>query len=89
MMGIPAASAMLSTSVSFQSSFAGDLNNPKFRAKTAEAIMFLRCVREDDLYQGLEKTVMGMKFPFNVEDDYDAERVKQFGTTENIKEAEL
>ena len=55
MMGIPAASAMLSTSVSFQSSFAGDLNNPKFRAKTAEAIMFLRCVREDDLYQGLEK----------------------------------
>ena len=55
MMGIPAASAMLSTSVSFQSSFAGDLNEPKFRAKTAEAIMFLRCVREDDLYHGLEK----------------------------------
>ena len=55
MMGIPAASAMLSTSVSFQSVFAGDSNQPTFRAKNAEAIMFLRCVREDDLYSGLEK----------------------------------
>ena len=27
-----------------------------------------------------------MKFPINQEDDYDAERVKQFGTEENIKE---
>lgn len=55
MMGIPAASAMLSTSVSFQSVFAGDKDQPTFRAKTAEAVMFLRCVREDDLYAGLEK----------------------------------
>ena len=55
MMGIPAASAMLSTSVSFQTVFAGNPAEPKFRAKSAEAIMFLRCVREDDLYQGLEK----------------------------------
>ena len=55
MMGIPAASAMLSTSVSFQSVFAGDVDNPTFRSKSAEAIMFLRCVREDDLYEGLEK----------------------------------
>lgn len=55
MMGIPAASAMLSTSVSFQTVFAGDATQPTFRAKNAEAIMFLRCVREDDLYAGLEK----------------------------------
>ena len=55
MMGIPAASAMLSTSVSFQTVFAGDMAQPTFRAKNAEAIMFLRCVREDDLYRGLEK----------------------------------
>ncbi len=37
-------------------------------------------------YHSLEKVGMGMKFPVNVEDDYDAERVKQFGTSENIKE---
>lgn len=37
-------------------------------------------------YHNLEKVGMGMKFPVNVEDDYDAERVKQFGTPENIKE---
>ena len=55
MMGIPAASAMLSTSLSFQSVFAGESEQPTFRAKNAEAIMFLRCVREDDLYEGLEK----------------------------------
>ena len=55
MMGIPAASAMLSTSLSFQSVFAGETEQPTFRAKNAEAIMFLRCIREDDLYEGLKK----------------------------------
>ena len=55
MMGIPAASAMLSTSVSFQTVFAGDASDVKFRAKTAEAVMLLRCVREEDLYEGLKK----------------------------------
>jgi carboxypeptidase PM20D1 len=55
MMGIPAASAMLSTSIGFQSAFAGDPDNPKFRAKLGECTMFLRCVREEDLYAGLEK----------------------------------
>ena len=55
MMGIPAASAMLATSVSFPTVFAGNPDEPNFRAKTAEATMFLRCVREDDLYEGLEK----------------------------------
>ena len=55
MMGIPAASAMLSTSLSFSTVFAGDPAQPLFRAKEAEAVMFLRCVREDDLYSGLDK----------------------------------
>ena len=55
MMGIPAASAMLSTGLSFTTLKAGNELDPQMRAKTAEATMFLRCVREDDLYAGLEK----------------------------------
>lgn len=55
MMGIPAASAMLSTSISFPSVIACDEANPLFRSKTAEAVMFIRCIREDDLYRGFEK----------------------------------
>jgi hypothetical protein len=55
MMGIPAASAMLSTGLSFTTVTAGDLRDPQIRAKQAETTMFLRCVREDDLYAGLEK----------------------------------
>ena len=69
MMGIPAASAMLSTSISFQSVFAGDMSNPTFRAKEAEAVMFLRCVREDDLYRGLEKIkAIGEKYGVKIEE---------------------
>ena len=55
MMGIPAASAMLSTSVAFTAVEAGNKSEPQMRPKNAEATMFLRCVREDDLYAGLEK----------------------------------
>lgn len=55
MMGIPAASAMLSTGLSFTTLQAGDARDPQLRAKTAEATMFLRCIREEDLYAGLEK----------------------------------
>lgn len=55
MMGIPAASAMLSTGLSFTTMKAGDDRDPQMRAKTAEVTMFLRCIREDDLYFGLEK----------------------------------
>ena len=54
-MGIPAASAMLSTGLSFTTLKAGNELEPQIRAKTAETTMFLRCIREDDLYQGLEK----------------------------------
>lgn len=52
---IPQASAMLSTSISFTSIFGGSHEDPQIQAKNVEATMFLRCVREEDLYQGLEK----------------------------------
>ncbi len=69
MMRIPAASAMLATSISFQTVFAGDPNEPTFRAKDAEAIMFLRCVREDDLYRGLEQIKkIGSKYGVEIEE---------------------
>ena len=55
MMGIPAASAMLSTGLSFTTLGAGDTRDPQIRENAAEPTMFLRCVREDDLEQGLEK----------------------------------
>lgn len=55
MMGIPAAAAMLSTGLSFTTLQAGDLRDPQIRGKMAEATLFLRCVREEDLYRGLEK----------------------------------
>ena len=69
MMGIPAASAMLSTSVSFPSVSAVNEENRLFRSKTAEATMFLRCVREDDLYEGLEKIKkIGEKYGVTIEE---------------------
>ena len=69
MMGIPAASAMLSTGLSFTTVAAGDLRNPQIRAKTAETMMFLRCVREEDLYQGLEKIkAIGAKYGVGIEE---------------------
>lgn len=55
MLGIPQAKAMLSTSISFTTIFAGSKDNPQIRAKEAEASLFLRCIREEDLYKGLEK----------------------------------
>ena len=55
MLGIPQAKAMLSTSISFTTITAGNGALPQIRAKKAECTMFLRCVREENLYQGLEK----------------------------------
>lgn len=46
---------MLSTSVSFTTFFAGSKEEPQIRAKEAEATLFLRCIREEELYNGLEK----------------------------------
>ena len=55
MLSIPQTKAMLSTSVNFTNFFAGTKDDPQIRAKDAEATMFLRCIREDDLLAGLEK----------------------------------
>lgn len=69
MMGIPAASAMLSTGLSFTTLKAGSEEDPQMRAKTAESTMFLRCVREDDLYAGLEKIkAIGSKYGVEIEE---------------------
>ena len=55
MMGIPAASAMLSTGLSFTTLKAGSELDPQIRAKSAETTMFLRCVREEDIERGMIK----------------------------------
>ena len=55
MLGIPQTRAMLSTGCTFTSVFAGNQDRPAFRAQEAEATLSLRCIREDDLYAGLEK----------------------------------
>ena len=68
MMGIPAASAMLSTGLSFTTVTAGDTRDPQIRAKTAETTLFLRCIREEDLYTGLEKVrTIGKKHGVTIE----------------------
>lgn len=55
MTSIPAAAAMLSTGVNFTSFNTTTSFGPQAKPDTAETTMFLRCVREDDLYNGLEK----------------------------------
>lgn len=52
---IPPAAAMLKTGISFQSVQARKDSDPAARADHAESYMMLRCVREEDLYEGLEK----------------------------------
>ena len=69
MMGIPAAGAMLSTGLSFTTVTAGDTRDPQIRAKSAETTLFLRCVREEDLYKGLEKIKdIGKKYGVTIEE---------------------
>ena len=69
MMGIPTASAMLSTGLSFTTVTAGDVRDPQIRAKSAQATMFLRCIREEDLYAGLEKIkTIGKKYGVTIEE---------------------
>ena len=55
MSNIPAAAPMLATGISFQSVSGVNKEDPQFRADSVEAKMLLRCIREDDLYAGLEK----------------------------------
>ncbi len=69
MMGIPAASAMLSTGLSFTTLSAGDAHNPQIRADAAKTTMFLRCIRENDLYEGLEKIrKIGQKYGVTIQE---------------------
>lgn len=55
MAGMPPAAAMLATSISFQSIIGVDEEDPQTRAKNVESYMFMRCIREEDLYAGLKK----------------------------------
>ena len=58
---IPAASAMLTTSVSF--------TKINMENKEATATMYLRCIREEDLYGGLEKIKkIGEKYGIEIEE---------------------
>lgn len=69
MMRIPQTSAMLSTEISFTTMFAGSKENVQVKAKEAEATMFLRCVREADLLEGLEKIKqIGKKYGVEIEE---------------------
>lgn len=55
MQKIPQAKPMLSTSIAFTTISGGSEVDPQIAAQEVNATMFLRCVREDDLYKGLEK----------------------------------
>lgn len=69
MLNIPQTKAMLSTSINFTSVFAGSKEDPQVRAKEAEAVMFLRCIREEDLLQGLEKIkAIAKKYSVEIEE---------------------
>lgn len=74
MLNIPVASAMLSTSVTFTSYFAGSVNDPQIKAKEAYTTMFVRCIREDDMNVGMEKIkAIGEKYGVEItqiEKDY-------------------
>ncbi len=69
MSGIPQAAAMLSTGVIFSSFHAGDPASPHISANTAEAHMFLRCIREETMYRELEqiKSIAG-KYGIEIEE---------------------
>lgn len=69
MMGISQTSAMLSTGISFTTMFAGNREDVQRKAKEAEATMFLRCVREEDLLKGLVRIrKIGEKYGVEIEE---------------------
>ena len=69
MVGIPQTSDMISTSISFTTIFAGNHYEPQIKSKYVETTMFLRCVREDDLYEGLNKIKqIGNKYGIEIEE---------------------
>lgn len=69
MLKIPQTNPMLSTSISFTAMTAGKNEEPQLRAKEAEATMFLRCIREEDLLEGLKKIKeIGKKYGVEIEE---------------------
>lgn len=69
MLTIPQTNAMLSTGITFTTMSAGSKEEPQLRAQNVEATMFLRCVREEDLKQGLEKIQkIGAKYGVKIEE---------------------
>ena len=69
MSGIPQASAMLATGVLFPSIHAGDPQLPHISASSAEAHMFLRCIREETMYKELDKIKkIGAKYGVEIEE---------------------
>lgn len=69
MVSIPQTSDMISTSISFTTIFAGSHEDSHVKAKYVETNMFLRCVREEDLYEGLEKIKkIGNKYGVEIEE---------------------
>ena len=66
MAGIPQAAAMLSTGLTFPSFFAGNEDNPQFKAKEASVYLYLRCIREEQLHRELE-TIQKIADRFGVE----------------------
>ena len=53
MLGIPQTRGMLATEIVFTTMFAGEKCEPQIRAKEVEATMMLRCIREEDMKNGL------------------------------------
>ena len=69
MVTIPAASAMLTTSVAFTALSTVYEPGAQTRAKETEATMYLRCIREDELYRGLEEIKkIGTKYGVEIEE---------------------
>ena len=69
MLKIPQTKAMLATGATFTSVFGGSQDHPQFRARQVDTTLFLRCVREEDLYAGLEKIrAIGKKYGVTLEE---------------------
>ena len=67
MVSIPAASAMLTTSVAFTS--LSTTSGTGAQPKEATATMYLRCIREEDLYRGLDEIKkIGKKYGIEIEE---------------------
>ena len=66
---IPQAAAMISTGFTFTTLHAGSEDTPHIKAKEAQANLFLRCVREEDLYRELEQLrAIGKEYGVEIEE---------------------